>query len=200
MTATWLTTDRLRVKGAWGQYHQFVNRADPRGCLSGQSRVLGPVRRQPPCQSPHRPTRPVGAAYQTNRLLIDAEVFSRDDLQPLTAGATIDRVDGLRRSQQFFYAGSGRAKGVELLGQLKRGRHSGWASYTWSRVTYDFPELSEPYPADHDRTHEIKLVDVVNRRPMDRIGDVGAVEWQTLHGARRCGAGRVRRTRRHRHV
>ena len=161
VTATWLTTDRLRVKGAWGRYHQFVNRLIREDVFQGNREfwALSDDSTVPVASSTNAA---IGAAYQTSRLLIDAEVFSRDisnlsQLAPRLTGST-SSVDLSR----FFYAGSGRAKGVELLGQLKRGRHSGWASYTWSRVTYDFPELSEPFPADQDRTHEIKLVDVVN--------------------------------------
>ena len=191
LTATWLTTDRLRVKGAWGQYHQFVNKLTREDVFQGNREfwALSDDATVPVASSTNAA---VGAAYQTNRLLIDAEVFSRkisnlSQLAPRVIGST-DSVD----LSQFFYVGNGRARGVELLGQLKRGRHSGWASYTWSRVTYDFPDLSDPYPADHDRTHEIKLADIFNWGRWTAVGDVGAVERHTLYGARRCGTGRVR--------
>jgi hypothetical protein len=159
VTATWLATDRLRAKGAWGQYHQFVNRLVREDVFQGNREfwALSDTTTVPLASSTNAS---VGAAYQTNRLLIDGEVFSRhikdlSQLAPRLTGST-DSVD----LSSFFYTGSGRAKGIELLTQVKRGRHSGWASYTWSRVTYDFPELSEPFPADHDRTHEVKLVDI----------------------------------------
>jgi ferric enterobactin receptor len=72
---------------------------------------------------------------------------------------------------QFFYRGTGGARGLEVLAQRKVGRHTGWASYTWSRVTYDFPELGAPFVADHDRTHELKLVDTLqfNRWTLLRV-------------------------------
>lgn len=161
LTATWLATDRLRVKGAWGQYHQFVNRLVREDVFQGNREfwALSDNTTVPVAASTNAS---LGAAYQTNRLLLDGEVFSRDiknlsQLAPRLTGST-DSVD----LSSFFYNGSGRSKGVELLAQMKRGRHSGWASYTWSRVTYDFPELSEPFPADQDRTHELKLVDIFN--------------------------------------
>lgn len=159
ITATWLATDRLRLKGAYGQYHQFVNRLVREDVFQGNREfwALSDTDAVPVAASTNAS---VGAAYQTNRLLIDAEVFSRDikdlsQLAPRLTGST-DSVD----LSSFFYSGTGRAKGLELLTQVKRGRHSGWASYTWSQVMYDFPELSEPFPADQDRTHEVKLVDV----------------------------------------
>lgn len=159
VTATWLATDRFRVKGAWGQYHQFVNRLVREDVFQGNREfwALSDSTAVPVAASTNAS---VGAAYQTNRLLIDGEVFSRDiknlsQLAPRLTGST-DSVD----LSSFFYTGNGRAKGLELLTQVKRGRHSGWVSYTWSKVTYDFPELSEPFPADQDRTHEVKVVDI----------------------------------------
>lgn len=161
LTATWLATDRLRVKGAWGRYNQFVNRLIREDVFQGNREfwALSDDTTVPVAASTNAS---VGAAYQTNSLLLDAEVFSRDignlpQLAPRLTGST-DSVD----LNSFFYTGSGRSKGVELLTQMRKGRHSGWASYTLSRVTYDFPELSEPFPADQDRTHELKLVDIVS--------------------------------------
>jgi hypothetical protein len=88
-------------------------------------------------------------------------VFSRDmrdisQLAPRVTGSTA----GIDLSQ-FFYRGTGKARGLEVLAQRKAGRHTGWASYTLSRVTYDFPDLGARFVADHDRTHELKLVDTV---------------------------------------
>jgi hypothetical protein len=159
LTATWLATDRFRVKGAWDRYHQFVNRMVREDVFQGNREfwALSDSSTVPVASSTNAS---VGAAYQTNRLLLDGEVFSRDiknlsQLAPRLTGST-DSVD----LSSFFYTGSGRSKGVELLAQMKKYRQSGWVSYTWSRVTYDFPELSEPFPADQDRTHELKLVDI----------------------------------------
>ena len=161
LSATWLATERLRVKGAWGQYHQFVNRLTREDVFQGNREfwTLSDGSTVPIAESTNAA---IGAAYQSSRLLIDAEVFSRkigglSQLAPRIVGST-DSVDLTR----FFYEGNGQAKGLELLTQMKKGRHNGWASYTWSRVTYDFPDLSPAYPADHDRTHELKLVDVAN--------------------------------------
>ena len=145
LTATWLATDRLRVKGAWGNYHQFVNRLIREDVFQGNREfwALSDDSAVPVASSSNVA---LGAAYQTGRLLIDGEAFSRKisnltQLAPRVTGST-DSVDLSR----FFYTGSGRAKGIELLAQLKQGRHSGWASYTWSRVAYDFPELSRAVP------------------------------------------------------
>ena len=61
--------------------------------------------------------------------------------------------------EDYFYQGDGESEGLELRVQKKFGNHTGWASYTWSNTDYLFPELqADPFPADHDQPHELKLV------------------------------------------
>ena len=60
---------------------------------------------------------------------------------------------------EFFYEGEGIAKGVEFMAQKKYGRYSGWIGYTLSQVEYKFPVYgNEWYKANHDATHEFKIV------------------------------------------
>ena len=199
VTATWLATDRLRVKGAWGQYHQFVNRLVREDVFQGNREfwALSDTTTVPVAASTNAS---IGAAYQTNRLLIDGEVFSRDikdlsQLAPRLTGST-DSVD----LSSFFYTGSGRAKGLELLTQMKRGRHSGWASYTWSRVTYDFPELSEPFPGRSGPHARGQTGRHLQPGTMDRLCDLGTVEWQTLYRTSRRRTSHISRACRQRDV
>ena len=77
-------------------------------------------------------------------------VFARHP-RHITAGAARNGIDGRHRLVSVFYRGTGKARGLEVLAQRKAGRHTGWASYTLSRVTYDFPDLGAPFVADHDR-------------------------------------------------
>jgi len=65
---------------------------------------------------------------------------------------------GLDFSRSFFN-GSGRAQGVDFLAQKKFGADTGWISYTFGRVREYFPDISSSsYPASHDSTHELKIV------------------------------------------
>ena len=61
---------------------------------------------------------------------------------------------------EFYFSGSGTARGIEFLIQRKLGMATGWVSYTIGDVLYDFNGLNsgEIFPADHDQTHEIKIV------------------------------------------
>jgi ferric enterobactin receptor len=159
LSATLIATDKIRLKAAWGQYHQFVSRLTREDVLQGNREfwALSDGSTIPVSSSTNVAA---GATYDTGRTLVDSEIFVRrlsnlSQLAPRVTGSS----DGIDLSQ-FFYQGSGRVRGVEALLQRKLGRHTGLASYTYSRVTYDFPDLGT-FLADHDRTHELKLVDSV---------------------------------------
>jgi hypothetical protein len=56
--------------------------------------------------------------------------------------------------------GSGKAFGVELFLQKKRGRLTGWVGYTLSRTERTFPQLNQgrAFPYRYDRTHDLSVV------------------------------------------
>ena len=64
--------------------------------------------------------------------------------------------------------GSGRAYGVELLLQKRRGKFTGWVGYTLSRTERQFDELNggKPFTYRYDRTHDISVVGnyTINRK------------------------------------
>lgn len=56
--------------------------------------------------------------------------------------------------------GTGKAYGLELFLQKKRGQLTGWIGYTLSRTERTFPDLNEgkPFPYRYDRTHDLSIV------------------------------------------
>jgi hypothetical protein len=56
--------------------------------------------------------------------------------------------------------GSGKAYGVELFVQKKRGRLTGWIGYTLSRSERTFAQLNDgkSFPYRYDRTHDLSIV------------------------------------------
>jgi len=56
--------------------------------------------------------------------------------------------------------GRGWAYGTELLLKRTAGRINGWIGYTWSKTMRQFDDINEgnPYPARHDRTHDVSVV------------------------------------------
>jgi hypothetical protein len=59
-----------------------------------------------------------------------------------------------------LYTGDGQAYGLEFQIKRKRGKLTGWVSYTLSRVERFVAEINngDPYPANWDKTHDISIV------------------------------------------
>ncbi|MCG2814403.1 MAG: TonB-dependent receptor, partial [Candidatus Aminicenantes bacterium] len=156
-------SERFSIKGAWGHYHQFVNRVTREDLMQGNREFwsLANGEEVPIGQAVHYIG---GVSYETPTWLVDVEAYHKD-LEGLTEFAL--RNTPFQPPQEgnfnnFFEQGTGIAEGVEFLLQKKAGNPYGWICYTLSRVEYDFPELSdEPYPALHDQTHEFKFVGIL---------------------------------------
>ena len=100
-----------------------------------------------------------GISYETDDWLFDIEVYHKT-LEGLSEFALRFAPNaGEIDYNDFFFKGTGTAKGVELLAQKKFGRLSGWLTYCLGKVEYLFPKYGDqPFPAAHDVTHELKLV------------------------------------------
>ena len=165
LSLSYFLTDKLQLKGAWGIYHQFTNRVVREDILQGSRDfwLLSNGEDVPIGASTHYIG---GISYETKDYLIDIEAYYKD-LEGLTEfSQRIVRsfgrgpgAGGGSETQDFFFQGTGIARGLEVLLQKKKGKYTGWLSYTLSQIKHDFPEISEdPYPALHDQTHELKWV------------------------------------------
>lgn len=153
----WFLHKNLWLKGAWGEYHQFVNRITNENVLEGNRDFWALANETlPPTAARHQI---LGASYENRDWLFDVEAYYKD----------LDNVaefsQRFRRSpedpiENLFFIGAGNAKGIEFLAQKKFGKLNGWVSYTLGKVKYTIPPFNrgEAYPADQDRRHEVKLV------------------------------------------
>jgi TonB dependent receptor-like, beta-barrel/CarboxypepD_reg-like domain/TonB-dependent Receptor Plug Domain len=101
--------------------------------------------------------------FLDNQLEMSAEVYYKDmqnvidyrDGAEVTLNPTVE-------GELLF--GIGRAYGVELLLKKRRGKFTGWVSYTLSRTEKKFTQINEDtwYPARQDRTHDISIVGIYN--------------------------------------
>jgi hypothetical protein len=155
-------TDRLRLKGAGGIYHQFVNRLVREDPLQGDQDfwMLSDEDLVPVGSSTHVIG---GGSYETDSFLFDVETYWKD-LEGLSEFAAFRWGRGRNPADvdlsDRFYSGTGKAKGVEFLAQKKFGQNTGWITYTLGSVDHMFPDISTNfYPASHDSTHEFKIVD-----------------------------------------
>ncbi len=148
-------TNNITLKGAWGNYYQFIHRIVHEEVLGG-SRDFWLVADADfkPESSEHYIA---GISYENDDYLFEVEAFHKnmDNL-----------IEYSRRFQtradygELFFFGSGISRGIEFLAQKKAGAFNGWLSYTLNNVEHTFPNFNNgvTFPASHDRTHEFKSV------------------------------------------
>ena len=164
INATYELGKGLKLKAAWGQFYQFTNRIVREDVLNGSRDfwVLADGEEVNVGEATHYIA---GISYETKDFLFDVEAYQKDLRGLSEFSLRFSTQQGGRgqgretEANEFFYAGTGVARGVEFLIQKTRGAYTGWASYTLSEVVHDFPDLSDfPYYALHHQLHEFKLV------------------------------------------
>ena len=159
---TYLINDYFKFKGAWGQYYQFATRVVREDIQQGSRDfwILADDDQVPIGEAIHYIA---GIAYENNKYLFDIEGYYKD-LDGLTEYSTrfVPSGFGPNRTldyEEFFYTGTGIARGLEFLLQKKSGRLSGWIGYTLGEVKYDFDAFGdESFFANQDQTHELKII------------------------------------------
>ncbi len=150
-------TSAIRIKAAFGEYHQFVSRVVNENITQGSRDfwLLADNDLVGVTGSTHYV---VGGLYETDDVLFDVELY-RKTLDGLSEFSLRFRRAGELDISNLFFDGSGVAKGAEFLLQKKFGNFTGWASYTLSKVEHTFDELNDgnPFPALHDQTHGTRL-------------------------------------------
>jgi len=154
LSLTYLLTDKIKLKGAWGRYNQFANRIVREDIQQGSRDfwLLADDGTVPISSALHHIG---GVSYETSDWLFDIEAYYKtlDGLSEYSTrfvpqGVGVDRVLSF---EEFFHTGSGIAKGIEFLVQRKAGKLTGWAGYTLGEVKYDFEAFGdEPFFANQD--------------------------------------------------
>lgn len=165
---SYLLTDRIKLKAAWGRYYQFATRVIREDIQQGSRDfwLLANDETAPVSSATHYIA---GLSYETSDWLFDVEGYYKplDGLTEYTTRFSLSGGPGRSGQgpgrtldyEEFFYQGSGIAQGLEFLLQKKAGRFTGWLGYTLGQVKYDFEAFSdEPFYANQDQTHELKLV------------------------------------------
>ena len=164
-SAIYSLTDRLKLKGSWGHYYQFINHITNEDVLEG-TRDFWMVADDylKPGFAEHFI---LGTEYQTDDYLFAIEGYYKEleNLVEFNQRISTQRGRGgvtpiSTEVEENFFFGNGFSKGVEFLIQKKAGDFNGWLSYTLGQVEYTFPDFNDgvAFPASHDRRHEINLV------------------------------------------
>ncbi len=151
-------SDKIRVKAAGGIYRQHLQLVTTEAFSGGDFWV--------PLDSTVEP----GRSYQATtgiewnpapRYQLSAEAYYTDLANLVTADT--ERPDDNEETHSdavFKSGGRGWASGVEVFVQRRSGALTGWIGYAlgWTRRT--FPELNDgqPFPAKHDRRHDLSFV------------------------------------------
>ena len=159
---TYLLSDKIKVKAAWGKYNQQATRIVREDIQQGSRDfwLLADDERVPVSSAEHYIA---GLSYETPSFLFDVEAYYKnlDGLSEYTTRLTPVGV-GRNRSlnfEEFFFTGTGIAKGLEFLLQKKVGKFTGWIGYTLGEVKYDFEAFGDaPFFANQDQLHELKII------------------------------------------
>lgn len=151
-------TDKIRLKGATGQYNQFAKRVIREDVSEGSRDfwVLSDNENLPVSSSYQIIA---GAAYETPMYIFDVEGFYKKLNNVTEYSLRFERSrEGVDYGENFF-TGNGLAKGIDFLAQKKQGKVTGWLGYTIAQVTNNITEFGNyDFYASHDVTHEFKSV------------------------------------------
>jgi outer membrane receptor for ferrienterochelin and colicin len=151
----WQLSPALRLKAAWGRYHQFVNRVENEDVLQGSRDfwLLADT-----VLLPQGSTHVVaGFLYDRPGWALNVEGYDKS-MENATLFSRRYRQQFGVNTGSFFYVGDGRARGVEVLLEKKRGAFTGWTSYTLMQATNRFAEVDggRAFPSALDQRHELK--------------------------------------------
>jgi hypothetical protein len=155
---SYLLTDKVKLKGAYGNYYQFVNRIINEN-LSEGSRDFWLMADGEQTKLSGAQHYIVGLSHETQGWLLDVEAYHKD-LQNISEFSLRFRTSAtITSATQLFFTGNGYAEGVDFLVQKKQGSYTGWVSYTIGRVRNTFADFNEgkEFPALNDQLHEFKI-------------------------------------------
>ena len=162
LSATYLLSEKFKLKAAYGQYNQFATRVVREDIQQGSRDfwVLADGDVIPTSKAIHYVA---GMSYETDGYLFDIEAFYKD-YSGLTEYSSRQETTGFGPNRSLtineqFYTGNGVSKGIEFLVQKKFGNFNGWLGYTLSSVDYNFDVFGEEsFSANQDQKHEFKAV------------------------------------------
>ena len=149
-------SDRIKLKGAYGHYHQFISRIVNENITEG-SRDFWLLADGDWIKIGKERHYIGGISLENETYLLDFEMYYKE-MEGLTEYSL--RFKRNRGPSQLFFHGEGYARGLEILVQKKAGKYKGWISYTLSSVKHTFPDFNDgrEFSALHDQMHELKII------------------------------------------
>ena len=161
LSGSYQLNNKVKLKGAWGKYYQFVNRIVREDVTQGSRDfwLLANKENSPISFSQHFI---LGTSYEVDDWLFDVEFFEKEMTGLTEFSLRFQSALGTDPNDQLFFEGTGISRGVDFLIQKKVGKYTGWLGYTLSEVVHTFPDLSNsPFYSLNDQRHEFKIVNVL---------------------------------------
>ena len=161
LSGSYQLNNKVKLKGAWGKYYQFVNRIVREDVTQGSRDfwLLANKENSPISFSQHLI---LGTSYEVDDWLFDVEYFEKEMTGLTEFSLRFQSALGTDPNDQLFFEGTGISRGVDFLIQKKVGKYTGWLGYTLSEVVHTFPDLSNsPFYSLNDQRHEFKIVNVL---------------------------------------
>ena len=161
LSVSYKVNNKVKLKGAWGKYYQFVNRIVREDVTQGSRDfwLLANKENSPISFSQHFI---LGTSYEVDDWLFDVEFFEKEMKGLNEFSLRFQSALGTDPNDQLFFEGTGISRGVDFLIQKKVGKYTGWLGYTLSEVVHTFPDLSNnPFYSLNDQRHEFKIVNVL---------------------------------------
>ena len=161
LSVSYKVNDKVKFKGAWGKYYQFVNRIVREDVTQGSRDfwLLANKENSPISFSQHFI---LGTSYEVDDWLFDVEFFEKEMTGLTEFSLRFQSALGTDPNDQLFFEGTGISRGVDFLIQKKVAKYTGWLGYTLSEVVHTFPDLSNnPFYSLNDQRHEFKIVNVL---------------------------------------
>lgn len=149
---------QLRIKGAWGNYYQYIMSINSQEYeLSQFLDYYYPLKSQEPSASTHYI---LGVEKSLgNYSQVSLDFYYKDIDRTYTFDYNISESEVYRFSEKLR-AGQGTSFGLEFLWKGTWEKFSGWVSYGISRATRSYPHIMDGKERlfDYDRTHSFKAV------------------------------------------
>ena len=161
LSLSYQLNDKIKLKGAWGKYYQFVNRIVREDVTQGSRDfwLLANKGNSPINFSKHFI---LGTSYEVDNWLFDLEFFEKEMNGLTEFSLRFQSALGSDPNDQLFFEGTGISRGIDMLIQKKVGKYTGWLGYTLSEVAHTFPDLSNnSFYSLNDQRHEFKIVNML---------------------------------------
>lgn len=161
ISASYKVNNKVKLKGAWGKFYQFVNRIVREDVTQGSRDfwLLANEDNSPISFSQHFI---LGTSYELDDWLFDVEFFEKEMTGLTEFSLRFQSALGTDPNDQLFFEGTGISRGIDFLIQKKAGIYTGWLGYTLSEVVHTFPDLNNySFYSLNDQRHEFKIVNVL---------------------------------------